>query len=423
MRIDKRKLSILAWLGCLVSLALIAEAGYIFYANQSAPGHVNFPLGYTEIVLTLGYGIVAMLILGYQPGHGIGWLFLVIFFLSAFNLFARQYAVYGLLVATLPGAIWMAWLQSWLFYLIFPAPIILLVLLFPDGRLSSPRWRLLVWLGILSTVFLIVGRLVKPGLLIVHVNEGTIMLGVNNPTGVKVWTGLIKTLNTGWVLAMILFPAALFAPILRYRRARGVERQQLKWFVYFAILTLLFLPLAFIESADVGELFLLFLMLILPAATAMAILRYRLYDIDIIIRRTLVFGALTVLLIVAYFGSVVLLQQAFRALSGQNSPVAIVISTLVIAALFNPLRGRVQDTIDRRFYRSKYNAQQALADFAATARDEVELDQITAELLLLVEQTVQPDRLSLWIKNAGDLNPGDKFSGEITKINPSQSIP
>jgi hypothetical protein len=347
----------------------------------------------------------------------------VISFLSAVDLFAMQYAVYGLVVASLPGAIWLAWLHSWLFYLIFPAPIILLFLLFPDGRLPSPRWRLVVWLGIISTVFLTVGELVNPGQLVAYIDNREIMLGAINPTGVKIWSGLIEALNTGWFLAIILIPVALSAPILRYRRAKGVERQQLKWFVYFAILTLLILPLGFVESDQVGELFLLFLLLILPAATAMAILRYRLYDIDIIIRRTLVFGALTVLLIVAYFGSVVLLQQAFRALSGQNSPVAIVISTLVIAALFNPLRGRVQDTIDRRFYRSKYNAQQALADFAATARDEVELDQITAELLLLVEQTVQPDRLSLWIKNAGDLNPGDKFSGEITKINPSQSIP
>jgi hypothetical protein len=136
----------------------------------------------------------------------------------------------------------------------------------------------------------------------------------------------------------------------------------------------------------------------IPAAIAIAILRYRLYDIDVIIRKTLLYGALTGLLALVYFGSVVLLQGLFEALTGQSSPIVIVISTLLIAALFIPLRRRLQRAIDRRFFRQKYDAQQVLAQFAKTARDEVELEALTAELARVTRETVQPESLTIWLR-------------------------
>jgi len=346
----------------------------------------------------LGYGIVGLLILNYRPGHGIGWLFLGVAFLSALGFFAKQYAVYGLVLATLPGALWMGWLQSWVFYLVFPAPVILLFLLFPDGKLPSRRWRLVIWLGVASTVFLVFGEIVRPAMLRVYIIGDVIWLGVFNPTGVNGWTGLKNALNAGWPLAMILLPIALVAPIWRYRRAQSVERRQLKWLFYFAILTLLLLPMTFIiDDSIVGEYFLLFLLLILPAATAIAILRHRLYDLDIIIKRTLLYGTLSAILAAIYFASVILLQAIFTSISGQSSAAAIVISTLIIAVLFTPLRHRVQALLDRRFYRKKYNAELALAQFAAIARDEVDIDKLTAALLGVVEETIQPEQVSIWL--------------------------
>lgn len=402
MRSNEWELRILAWLIVLVNLVLIAAGGFLYYWNRVIPlvGRDAFSEVFTGTILVLGYGIVGLLILNYRPGHGIGWLFLGVSFLSALGFFAKQYAVYGLVLATLPGAIWMGWLQSWVFYLVFPAPVILLFLLFPDGKLPSRRWRLVIWLGVSSTVFLVFGELVRPAMLKVYIIGDVIWLGLFNPTGVDGWTGLSDALGAAWGLAMILLPIALFAPVWRYRRAQSVERRQLKWFAYFSILTLLLLPLAFIDDSIAGEYFLLFLLLILPAATAIAILRHRLYDIDVIVKRTLLYGTLSAILAVIYFASVISLQAIFTSISGQSSAAAIVISTLIIAVLFTPLRQRLQALLDRRFYRKKYNAELALAQFAATARDEVDMEILTIALLRVVEDAMQPEHVELRLKNS-----------------------
>jgi len=204
-------------------------------------------------------------------------------------------------------------------------------------------------------------------------------------------------LNYAWFLSIILLPSALLAPIWRYRRAQSVERQRLKWVAYFAGLTLLLFPLAFIGGSTIGESFLLFLMLILPAATAIAILRHRLYDIDVIVKRTLQYGALSAILAAIYFASVIVLQAIFTSISGQSSDAAIAISTLIIAVLFTPLRRRIQEFIDRRFFRRKYDAEQTLARFAIIARDEVNMEILTAALLGVVEETMQPKSISIGV--------------------------
>lgn len=218
-----------------------------------------------------------------------------------------------------------------------------------------------------------------------------------------------------WINSWHLIANSIAGPFLaatigvifyKYRRTSTLEEKvKIRWAVYGAIIPgligLIFwilLPMISDESILSPNLLGL-IMLLFPISIAIAIVRYQLFDIDHIIRRTLVYGVLTAALLGIYFLSVILLQQIIRGVTGAISPLAIVVSTLLIAALFNPLRGWLQEGIDRRFYRSKYDARQALNAFAATARDEVELEQITAELLQLVEQTMQPESLSLWLKD------------------------
>ena len=211
------------------------------------------------------------------------------------------------------------------------------------------------------------------------------------------------------MISLLCVLLAAFSLFLRLRRAKDVERQQLKSFVYaaafFAPGTFLIvwglspqtaapdwvLPLGLATAAGVGGIG-------ISVASAVAILRYRLWDIDLIIRRTLVYGLLTAALAIVYLVSVVLLQQILQALTGQQSPLAVVVSTLIIAALFSPLRRRIHDLIDRRFYRRNYDAAQILAHFAATCRDQVDINSLTAELLRVAEKTMQPETVSLWLR-------------------------
>jgi hypothetical protein len=185
--------------------------------------------------------------------------------------------------------------------------------------------------------------------------------------------------------------------VVRFRRSQGVERQQMKWFVYAAALLVL-LPVGYSLPEIVGSVLFVVVLIALPTAIGIAVLRYRLYDIDVVINRALVYGPLTATLALVYVGSVVGLQAVLRVLSGQESTLAVVASTLAIAALFNPLRGRVQAFVDRRFYRRKYDAAKTLAAFNARLREETDLETLTDDLAGVVRETMQPAHVSLWLR-------------------------
>ncbi len=233
---------------------------------------------------------------------------------------------------------------------------------------------------------------------------------LRSPIAITGAESILNAINIMAYVAMtLLLIAATVSLALRFIRSAGEERQQIKWFAYTAgvfatyfVVTILLevtgngLPKPWDSALFAGALTLL------PVGIAVAILKYRLYDIDLLINRTLVYGVLTAILAGTYFASVVLLQMAFRAVTGQGSPVALVISTLAIAALFMPLRRRIQNIIDRSFYRRKYDAARILAAFSATARDEVDLEKLTGELVTVVQETMQPAHVSLWLRMSGD---------------------
>ena len=281
--------------------------------------------------------------------------------------------------------------------------ISLVLLLFPDGRLPSPRWRLPATLSVSGLAAFTISMTLTTTATDLRLPAVPNPLRINISPGFSGFLDLIGLL--GVIVSMAIGVAAI---IYRFRRAKGDERQQLKWFAYAAVLGMIIIGgivIASIGPWNTNYAVSTFLFSIvnagIPIATGVAILKYHLYDIDVIIRRTLVYGALTATLAVLFFGSVFLLQQLIEKISGtQSSPVAIVISTLAIAALFTPLRSRIQRDIDRRFYRNKYDAQKTLESFAASVRDEVELEQISAQLLATLEETLQPEYVTLWLKPA-----------------------
>ena len=382
---SRRLASWLAWAVCALSLTLTALNFLLIAMNVSlnVPAYVFWP----ELTsIAVGYSVIGAIIASRLPNHPIGWICCAIGLIAAVDHFAGEYAVFAILAQPhpLPGGRAMLWLQGW-FWMLFVGLIVFLLLLFPTGRLPSSRWRPFAWasVGVISAA-VIWSSAISPD------------VGFNAPPSPV----QLSVLLLGGVAAASL--------VVGRRNARGVERQQIKWLLYVG-------PLFFIAAGlHIGfyyfwlsegswGLWASYLLVIVgglsgPVAIGVAILRYRLYEIDLLINRTLVYGSLTATLIVLYFGGIVVLQRVFVSLTGQRSTLAVVASTLLIAALFTPLRRRIQSFIDRRFYRRKYDARKTLEAFSAQLRDETDLDALSDDLVGVVRETMQPAHISLWLR-------------------------
>jgi hypothetical protein len=359
-------------------------------------------------VIFLIFPLVGALIASRRPRNAIGWILLAEGLLWMFLGMTDYYGLYGVArPGSVPFPVGVAAVNNFMWV---PAVGLLgtyVFLLFPDGRLPSRRWRPLAWLT--GTVIVLVSILVglTPGGL---QNLG----GIRNPYALEGYPWLETVAYIVLPLLPLCMLASVISLVMRYRRSRGEERQQIKWIAFAAsfvgLLYLIAMVCAFIFPSgawfQAGSPLWLDLLgyaalssfTLVPIAIGFAVLRYRLYEIDIIINRTLVYGALTVTLVAVYVGSVLSIQYAFRGLTGSESQLAIVASTLLIAALFNPLRRRVQNFIDHSFYRRKYDAARTLEVFSAKLRDERDIDTLNSELLSTVRETMQPEHVSLWLR-------------------------
>jgi hypothetical protein len=393
---------------CALSLALTVLSLFLLVLNLSDPDAPIHPYWAIDTVVAVGFSTVGAVIAPrLSPRNPVGWLFCATGLSQGVLHFSAQYSRYALLATpgTLPASEAAAWLFSWLWVPVVGLQVFLL-LLFPNGRLPSRRWRWFFWLSLLLTLVGTISQMFAPGLV-------WDIGGIYNPLGVEGLPNAATLIQTLLFTLGCISVASLF---VRLVRASGVERQQLKWFTYAGALTGSGIVLTYTVSEAIGSVWLGWVGYILalvgligtPISMGIAILRYRLYEIDLIINRTLVYGALTAILALVYFGSVTALQSLFSLLTGQGNTLAIVTSTLAIAALFNPLRRRIQSFIDRRFYRRKYDARKILEAFGTKLRDQTDLEKLCEDLAEVVDETMQPAHVSVILRSEVPSSPTTK---------------
>ena len=410
---NPRRTWLLAW--SLAGLSVIVFVAGIPLYMLTSPAGVTGTIG--ELLggsLFLAFPVVGALIAARRPRNPIGWILLADGLLWNLSGTMDYYSDYGAASSgSLPFVVGMATINNWLWV---PAVGLLgtyAFLLFPDGKLPSRRWLPLAWLS--GAMIVLVGIQVglTPGQL-----EG--LEGVRNPWGVLVFPWMKSMPYLLVPLFLLCMVLSVFSLVLRFRRSRGEKRQQIKWIAFGASLVGFLYLIAMLGSIVypqetwfapgsprwliVLEYAALLSFPVIPTAIGFAVLRYRLYDIDVVINRALVYGSLTATLVLIYFGGVATIQTLFRTLTGQEQQpqLAVVVSTLAIAALFNPLRTRIQSFIDRRFYRRKYDAAKTLEGFSARLRDEIDLEALGGDLVSVVRETMQPEHVSLWLNQAHD---------------------
>jgi hypothetical protein len=382
---------------------LFAAAALLFVPavvlNLRRPQYAD--LAYTTGVLVLElavllFGWFGALIVSRQPRHPIGWILCAFGLVAGMAAFTSEYAIYGLRSdpGAVPGGAALAWVSAWMFPF-YLALLAALLLLFPTGRPPSPRWRWVLWTAGIGNALAVVGLLSS-----LWPRRGLALLQGEGPQA----GGVLGTLyNLGYWVALVAVLAAVASLVVRFRRARGVERQQLKWVVYAVVMVGWFTLL--VEAANLidrwelaADVMFALVIVLIPVPVGLAILRYRLYDIDRLINRTLVYGLLTALLAGIYAGAVLVLGQVFGGVGGDPPSWVVAGATLAVAALFQPARRRIQALVDRRFNRHKYNAAQTIQGFSTRLREQVDLDTLSSELLAVVDQTMAPTRVSLWLR-------------------------
>lgn len=357
--------------------------------------------GLTYVFLSLTFGTVGALVLARLPAHRVGWVLCLTGVAIGTGDLAFQYADQALFGSwsNLPGGAFAAWFQNLGLVPTFGL-VGLSLLLFPDGHLPSPRWWPAAAAAIAGSAFIELGYALRPGPL------DPPFTGIVNPLGATGWFGFTNSLTAlGWIFTGLSVVAAAAALRSRLKRARGLERQQLKWVALAAVVAGIIIALnvvSFFLSVSgidqVREVALAVAVMTFPLATGIAILRHRLYDIDVVVNRALVYGSLTGTLAGVYLVSILLLQLALGGLTS-GSGLAVAASTLATAALVRPARTRIQEIVDRRFFRQKFDAAQTLERFGARARAEVDLETLRNDLRSVVTETMQPTHVRLWLRS------------------------
>jgi hypothetical protein len=401
----------LAWSLAALSVAMFLAGAALtvssLYVGVATPPSSDWgtagPLSGLVIFLPfLAFPLVGALIASRRPENPIGWICL------AAGLFWMSIVVESSITGSEPYPVIIDALTLWTWVPPVGLLAIYMILLFPDGRLPSRRWRPLAWLSGAVMVLASVAVTLTPGPLPDHPR-------VHNPLGLEGYPIVTQALTGSVVLLPICILASATSLVWRYRHSGGEVRQQIKWVVFAASLVGMAYAVTLVsgffltpETFTTGQEAPLWLALLQDAvlisyagvaiAVGFAVLRYRLYDIDVLINRTLVYGSLTTMLVAVYVIGVVGLQAILRIFSGQESTLAVVASTLAIAAMFNPLRRRVQAFVDRRFYRKKYDARKTLETFSGRLRDETDLHTLSSHLVAVVRETMQPAHVSLWLR-------------------------
>ena len=368
----------------------------LLWLSRSAPVPDSWGFRGFTVLFATAYSGVGALLVSRRPRNRVGWVLLASGTMAAIQVLVEEYAIYGVLerAVPLPGAVLAAWIESWIWIIGVGLITTYTLLLFPNGSLVSPRWRIVGWLAAVDLIVGVAGLAFAAGPL----NNAPF---ADNPFPLLGDAG--RSLFVGTYLGVVLLAVASAGSlVVRYRRATGVERQQLKWLAFEAVLIAIAACItgfaqAFAPDFKPAQVLFIGVLALMPVAIGIAVLRYRLYDIDVLINRALVYGATSAAIGAAFFAGIVVLQAALRPVTG-GSELAVAASTLLCFALFQPIRRRVQLAVDRRFYRSRYDASRTLDLFASRLASEVDLDAVRAELVSAARDTVQPVHASLWLR-------------------------